>query len=144
MIPSDIREGDVIRLTSDGPPHRVYRDYTRARDAADRLVVDGVRVAALPADQDVELVARHGDRPSTSVTKARYLGPIPVGSVVTYRHDPGAVFRVADIVHGPTDRFHLAPYKGGDVVVTDARVGDLTLVRSRAVDTIRSRRGGAA
>lgn len=138
MIPTDIREGDVIRLTPGSPACRVYRDYTRRRDAADRLVVDGLRVVELPADREVELVARHGNRRPVSLTKSWYLGPICVGSVVTYRRGPrGAVFRVADIEHGPTDRYHLVPYSGGNVVFTDARIGDLRLVRSRVVESLR-------
>lgn len=143
MNPAEIREGDVIRLTPDGPACRVYRDRNRSKDTVEFVNVDGVRMArfvtgaglvTVPAAQRVDLVGRHGNRRPVSLTKAWYFGSIDVGSAVTYRHAPaGAVFRVVDIIHGPSARYLLAPWEGGDVVHTDARVGDLTLVRSRVV-----------
>lgn len=150
MKAAEVREGDVIRLTPGGPACRVYRNRARSKDAVERLVVDGhpmVRFATgtgpvtVPADQDVELVARHGNRRLVSLVKAWYLGPAVVGSVVTYRHAPaGAVFRVVHVnQHG---RYALAPFAGGPEEHVKVRVGDLTLVRSRAVEAVR--KAGAA
>jgi hypothetical protein len=139
---SEIRENDVIRLTPDGPACRVYRDRTRSKDTVDHLEVDGTAmvrfsvgatVVTVPADREVEVVARHGNHRTVSLTKAWYLGLPIVGSVVTCRQVPG-VFRVVDI---DGDGYQLAPFKGGPAVHF-ARVGELTLVRSHAVESIRA------
>ena len=143
----EIRDGDVIRLTPDGPPCRVFKDPKVAQADADNpamvhIVTTNAGEHTLPADTKVEVVARHGCRRAVSLTKAWYLGPILIGSVVVYRHaaptpEGAPVFRVVDITHGPVDRYHLAPFHGGDVVYDDVRKGDLTLVRSRALEKSR-------
>lgn len=143
MIASEIRENDVIRLTPHGPACRVYRDRNRSKDAVEHIDVDGTvmvrfstgaTVVTVPAGQEVELVARHGNRRTVSLTKAWYLGLPIVGSVVTYRRAPG-VFRVVDINGGD---YHLEAFAGGGAAHTGVRVGELTLVRSAAVESIRS------
>lgn len=144
----EIRDGDVIRLTPGGPPRRVFRDPKVEPAGTDatttvHVVTTNAGEHTLPADAKVETVARHGRRRTVSLTKAWYLGPVDVGAVVVYKHtDPSAggapVFRVVDISHGPTSYYHLAPFHGGEVVHTDAQVGDLTLVRSRVLDAIRA------